>query len=397
MKKIAIIGGGIVGLAIAYKLSKNLKIKPILFEKEDQFGKHQSGNNSGVLHCGLSYTPGSLKAELAVRGIEEMTTFCRNYNIEHDICGKVVTANEDYEIQNLLATAEKGKRNGLKNLKFLSNVELKRREPNIRAKKALLVPQEGIVNYSHVMDKLSELIIENDGEIRLGNEVTGIQKKVNGTSLLQYEEKEIEVNLVINCSGLHSDRIYKKLTKKKRPLRIIPFRGEYMRFKSEYKDLIRHMVYPVANPSFPFLGVHIHRLMDGNREIGPNAVLALSREGYKNTDMNIKDIMDIVTYQGMRKFISKNFLFALNEFKSSLSIDDFIKKGQKLFPDLNKEMIEKGGAGVRAQAMDFSGNLIMDFNIVSYEGQLHILNAPSPGATASLAIADYIINEYIIN
>lgn len=395
-KKIAIIGGGILGLAIGYQLIKNQKAFKIhLFEKESGFGKHQSGNNSGVLHCGLHYLPGSLKAKLAVDGIREMIHFCKTNHIEHEICGKIVVASNDIEAKYLDNLAGRGEKNGLLGLKYLNNEELKVREPNVFATKALLVPEEGIVDYNQVMNQMSKEIYDAGGIISYNTEVTNIV--VNGNqSTINTLDNSYEFDYIINCTGLQSDRTYKNFSKLNSPLKIIPFRGEYMNIKEDYKDLINHLVYPVPDPNYPFLGVHFTRMTNGKREVGPNAVLALKREGYTNKDFDVKDIADIIFYKGFHKFILKNFSFTVGEFMSSLSKKDFVNKAKKLIPSVEDYMLEKGTAGVRAQAMDKEGELIMDFRIEKIGNQIHIINAPSPGATASLSIASHIIDNYIV-
>lgn len=395
MKKIAIVGGGIVGLATAYKVQMLLPTSKVtLFEKEDSVGQHQSGRNSGVLHCGLYYEPGSLKSKLAVSGIRQMTEFCIDNQIPHDICGKIVVASNSREELFLDNLALRGTKNGLKGLKYLTNQEMKSREPFVFAKKALLVPEEGIVDYKAVMQKLSNKIEENNGEIILSNK---IEKAVNlNNSVVLYgNNKEWEFDLVFNCAGLHSDRNYQKFTGNKRPLRIVPFRGEYLMLKEEARKLVNHLVYPVPDPEYPFLGVHFTRLITGEREVGPNAVFAFKREGYKINDFSLNDTVDALTYRGFLNFISKNLNFSLNELKSSIFISSFLDKAKKLIPEIDSSMFVKGTSGVRAQAMDVTGKLLMDFNVLRDGNQIHILNAPSPGATASLAIADYILNEYL--
>jgi L-2-hydroxyglutarate oxidase len=395
MKKIAIVGGGIVGLATAFKVQKLLpNAKVTLFEKEDSVGQHQSSRNSGVLHCGLYYEPGSLKSKLAVSGIRQMTEFCIENQIPHDICGKIVVATNSREELFLDNLADRGTKNGLKGLKYLSNQEMQTREPFVFAKKALLVPEEGIVDYRIVMQKLSEKLKENNGEIVLSTKIEKAKNTINSV-IISGNNKEWEFDLVINCAGLYSDRNYQMSTGKKRPLRIVPFRGEYLMLKEEAKKLVNHLVYPVPDPKYPFLGVHFTRLINGEREVGPNAVFAFKREGYKNTDFSLNDSIDSLTYLGFINFISKNFKFSLNELKSSIFMSSFLNKAKKLIPDIDSTMFVKGTAGVRAQAMDNKGKLLMDFNILREGNQIHVLNAPSPGATASLAIADHILNEYL--
>jgi L-2-hydroxyglutarate oxidase len=397
MKEVAIIGGGILGLAIGYELSiSHPNFKVTIFEKEDGIGKHQSGNNSGVLHCGLYYQPGSLKAKLAVDGIREMIMFCEKNDINHEVCGKIVVASNDREIGLLDNLADRGEKNGLNGLKFLNTEELKQREPYVSAKKALLVPQEGIVDYKQVMEVMAKYIINSGGKIYPNNKVLGIISSNETSTLLKSEKNEQAFDLVINCSGLFSDRTYTSLTSKKSPIKIVPFRGEYMHIADKYKHLVNHLVYPVPDPKYPFLGVHFTRMINGGREVGPNAVLALKREGYKNTDFSFLDALDSITYKGFLNFFSKNSSFAIGEFLSSLSKSAFVSKSKKLIPDIEEYMLIKGGtAGVRAQAISPQGELMMDFSIVKENNQIHVLNAPSPGATASLAIAKYIIQKYI--
>lgn len=397
MKEVAIVGGGILGLAIGYELIKsNSKYKISLLEKESAIGKHQSGNNSGVLHCGLYYKPGSLKAKLALDGIKEMISFCQTNKIEYEICGKIVVASDQREVKLLDDLAERGKLNGLSGLKFLNDQEIKTREPNVKASKALLVPEEGIVSYKQVMDTMAAFIKSNGGEIFLNNKVLGLSKLSEKSTLVKTEQFERNYDLIINCTGLFSDRTYSSLTNHKSPIKILPFRGEYMHISDEYKNIVNHLIYPVPDPQYPFLGVHFTRMVNGGREVGPNAVLALKREGYKNTDFSFKDAVEAITYKGFLNFLSKNFLFAMGEFTSSLSTKAFVAKAKKLIPDVEDYMFTKGGtSGVRAQAISPQGELLMDFNIIKENNQIHVLNAPSPGATASLSIAKYIIQNYI--
>jgi L-2-hydroxyglutarate oxidase len=397
MKEVAIVGGGILGLAIGYELSKSsTKYKISLFEKESAIGQHQSGNNSGVLHCGLYYKPGSLKAKLALEGIKEMISFCQTNHIDHEVCGKIVVASDEREIQLLDDLAERGKLNGLSGLKFLSAEELKIREPNVKATKALLVPEEGIVSYKQVMDTMASFIESEGGEIFLNNKVLGLSKLSENATLIKTEKFEKAYDLIINCTGLFSDRTYTNLTNHKSPIKILPFRGEYMHIAEEYKNIVNHLIYPVPDPQYPFLGVHFTRMVNGGREVGPNAVLALKREGYKNTDFSFTDAIEALTYKGFLNFLSKNFKFAMGEFASSLSTKAFVAKAKKLIPDVEEYMFTKGGtAGVRAQAISPRGELLMDFNIIKEKNQIHVLNAPSPGATASLSIAKYIIDNYV--
>ncbi len=391
MKKVHVIGAGIVGLAISYKLLKaNPGLDLTIFEKESEIGKHQSGRNSGVLHCGLYYKPGSLKARLAVNGIREMTRFCAENEVAHDICGKVVVASDEREAKFLDDLYKRGQKNGLKGLKFLSKDELNQREPFVSAHKALLVPEEGIVDYKDVMRKMLKQIIELGGSILYNQDVLSLDSNHLNDILLTEE-----ADYIINCTGLYSDIVFKEFTKQDRPFRIVPFRGDYYELTDNAKKLVNHLIYPVPDPQFPFLGVHFTRMIDGGREVGPNAVLAFKREGYKFTDFSLNETFDSVLYKGLNKFIFSNFKFSLGEFQTSLFKSNFLTKAKKLVPDITEQDIVKGPAGVRAQAMGKNGELIMDFKIQTYNNQIHVLNAPSPGATSSLAIASYIIENYI--
>ena len=390
---IAIVGGGIVGLALGYKLSKVKGNTVHVYEKEKEVGFHQSGRNSGVLHCGLAYKPGSLKAQLAVSGIKQMIKYCKDFNVSHDICGKIVVANNENEIDLLDNTAKRGKLNGLKGLKYLNKNELKEREPFVSSLKTLLVPEEGIVDYKGVMLSMKENIINNGGDVFLNKKIEKIEEKkkkifINNNSSISY-------NNIIYTTGLQSDINYKKFTKNKLNAKIVPFRGEYYTLVDDAKKLVNHLIYPVGNPKFPFLGVHFTRMINGDREVGPNAVLAFKREGYNNSDISIYDMIDYLGYSGFLKFIGKNFSFCVNEFSTSILKSSFLKKTQNLIPEIRSKDIKTGPAGVRAQGINSSGNLMMDFEVKTYKNQIHVINAPSPAATSALSIADYIIEKYL--
>jgi L-2-hydroxyglutarate oxidase len=396
--RVAIIGGGIIGLAVAHKLlCKHPTTRLHLLEKESTVGEHQSGRNSGVLHCGLYYQPGSLKAQLAVDGIRQMTAFCEKHQVAHEVCGKVVIATTSAQEKTLNDLAKRGEKNGLSGLKFLSKGELALREPNVKAEAALLVPEEGIADYKAVMAKMSELIKAAGGKITTEIAINEAKQLSNGKTILLGNDFESEFDLVISCTGLYSDLNYTRLTGIKRPLHIVPFRGEYLLFKPEFEHVVNHLVYPVPDIQYPFLGVHFTRLIHGGREVGPNAVLALKREGYTTWDLSIPELWDTLSFRGFWRFLTNNFSFAFNEFQSSLRMDAFIDKAKQMIPDIDKHMFVKGTAGVRAQALSPKGELIMDFNVQRIGNQIHVLNAPSPGATASLAIADYILDNYIKN
>ena len=390
---IAIVGGGIVGLSLGYKLSKIKGNKIHIFEKEKEVGYHQSGRNSGVLHCGLAYKPGSLKAKLAVSGIKQMVNYCKEYKINHDICGKIVVASNENEVKLLENTAKRGKLNGLKGLKYLSDKELKEREPFVSSYKSLLVPEEGIVDYKGVMLSMKQNIINSGGDVFLNSKIEKIEEKKK----LTYINNNLSYgyNTIIYTTGLQSDINFKKFTKNNLNSKIVPFRGEYYTLKDDAKKLVNHLIYPVGNPKFPFLGVHFTRMINDDREVGPNAVLAFKREGYKNSDISLYDMIDYIGYPGFLKFIGKNFTFCINEFSTSILKSSFLKKTQKLIPDIRSNDIKNGPAGVRAQGIDSSGNLMMDFEVKIHNNQVHVINAPSPAATSALSIADHIIENYI--
>ena len=390
---IAIVGGGIVGLALGYKLSKVKGNKVHVYEKEKEVGFHQSGRNSGVLHCGLAYKPGSLKAKLAVSGIKQMVKYCVDYKINHDVCGKIVVASNEDEAKLLENTAQRGNLNGLKGLKYLNNRELKDREPFVSSHKTLLVPEEGIVDYKGVMISMKENIINSGGNVFLDTKIEKVEENKNFIYI--NKNSSVSYNTIIYTTGLQSDINFKKFTNNKLKAKIVPFRGEYYTLEEHAKKLVNHLVYPVGNPKFPFLGVHFTRMINGDREVGPNAVLAFKREGYKNTDISISEMLDYLSYLGFLKFIGKNFLFSLNEFSTSILKSSFLKKTQKLIPDISSSDIKSGPAGVRAQGIDHKGNLMMDFDIKTHKNQIHVINAPSPAATSALSIADYIIKNYI--
>lgn len=392
---IAIIGAGIVGLATAHQLQlKYPAYKVLVFEKEAQIGLHQSGRNSGVLHCGLYYEPGSLKAKLAVEGLKMMVNFCKENNVNHDICGKVVVATNDKEEEALEALRVRGEANGLDGLRYLTLEELQEREPYVWAQKALLVPQEGIVDFTGVMEQMAAKIRQKGGEIILKTHLDFVKESASDI-LLSNGINEWRVDQLICCAGLNSDRVFEQYTGAKSPIKIIPFRGEYLAFKPAAQQMVNHLIYPVPDAQYPFLGVHFTRMINGEKEVGPNAVLARKREGYRLTDFSFSDTMEVMRYKGFWKFIGKHLKFSANEFYSSIDSNVFLSKARKMMPELKLEHLQKGNAGVRAQAMDMDGNLIMDFNIEKRGRQIHVLNAPSPGATASLAIADYILDTYL--
>jgi L-2-hydroxyglutarate oxidase len=392
--QVVIVGGGIVGLATAYRLLEaRPQLKVLLLEKESKLAAHQTGNNSGVLHSGLYYKPGSAKAQCAVQGIQQMVAFCRTHGIAHEQCGKIVVATEQAELERLENLWIRGNANGLQGLRKLTPAQIKEIEPHAAGLAAIHVPQEGIVDYPAVCEKLGELIRRAGGEIRLG---TRVEKMISGPDgwTIETSTGEFQAKFIIACGGLHADRLVKAAGQK--PVaKIIPFRGEYYVIKKERQSLVRHLIYPVPDPKFPFLGVHFTRLIHGGIEAGPNAVLALSREGYKWSDINLRDLAGSLCYPGLWKFLAKYPSLCGYEIRRSLSKAEFCRSLQKLVPEIRDDDLEPGSAGVRAQAMLPDGKLIEDFHFEEAPGILHVINAPSPAATASLAIGAKILEKVL--
>ncbi|MDX2187680.1 MAG: L-2-hydroxyglutarate oxidase [Opitutaceae bacterium] len=387
-----IIGGGLVGLGTALALKRRSPGMNIdIIEKERVAGAHQSTHNSGVLHAGLYYKPGSLKAKLAVEGIRRMTAFCAEHGIAHEICGKLVVATNDEEVGRLRTLLERGTQNGLRGLKWLEREALREIEPHAAGIAAVHVPEEGIVDYRAVCDALVETLRKQGVGVITGACVTGI-RRIGTSWLVQTTAGETEADYVINCAGLHSDRVA-QLTGEKRSARIVPFRGEYYQLRTEARHLVKHLIYPVPDPTFPFLGVHFTRLVGGGIEAGPNAVLAYSREGYTKWAFNSRDFLDAVGYRGLWAFLRRHKGMAFDEVRRSFSKSLFCASLQKLVPEIRESDLEPGGAGVRAQAMLEDGTLVQDFHLMERDGILHVLNAPSPAATASLAIGEHIAEQ----
>ena len=389
-----IVGGGIVGLATAYRLLEaRPQSKLLLLEKESKLAAHQTGNNSGVLHSGLYYKPGSEKARLSVGGLREMIAFCFEHGIAHEQCGKVVVATSEDELPRLENLLERGNANGLLGLRKLNPHQIKEIEPHAAGIAAIHVPQEGIVDYPGVCEKLGELIRRSGGEILLEARVlkiiSGGNERVVETSAGNFRAK-----FVITCGGLHADRLV-KAAGQKTPAKIIPFRGEYFKIKKERQFLVRNLIYPVPDAKFPFLGVHFTRLIHGGIEAGPNAVLAFAREGYKWSDINLRDLAESLCYPGLWKFLAKYPSMCGYEIRRSLSKKDFCRSLQKLVPEIREDDLETGGSGVRAQAMMPDGQLVEDFHFQEAPGILHVVNAPSPAATASLAIGQKIVERVL--
>ena len=391
---VVIVGGGIVGLATAFRLSESRPgLKILLLEKESKLAAHQTGNNSGVLHSGLYYKPGSEKAKSSVEGLKQMTAFCREYGVAHEICGKVVVATSDDELARLENLWERGNANGLLGLRKLNPAQINEIEPHAAGIAAIHVPQEGIVDYSAVCEKLGELIHKSGGEIKCNTRVLNIALDGN-ERVAETTAGNIRAKFVITCGGLHSDRLV-KIAGQKPSAKIIPFRGEYFKIKKERQFLVRHLIYPVPDPKFPFLGVHFTRLIHGGIEAGPNAVLAFSREGYRWRDFDLRDFTETMLFPGLWKFLANYPRISGYEIWRSLSKSEFTRSLQKLVPEIREDDLETGGAGVRAQAMTSDGKLVEDFCFEEAEGILHVVNAPSPAATASLAIGSKIAGRVL--
>ncbi len=388
-QRIAVVGGGIIGLATAYRLLERLPGAQVtVLEKESAVAQHQSGHNSGVLHCGLYYRPGSRRARLAVCGIQQMVAFCQRHSIPHDVCGKVVVAANDEEVPRLHALFERGQQNGLSGLRLLSPEALREIEPHAAGVAAIRVPQEGIADYPRVCEALVAEIRARGGEVRTNAEVTAIRRAAPGWHI-EHSSGDLPAGWVITCAGLHSDRVA-AMTGFRDSVRIVPFRGEYFLIRPARQHLVRNLIYPVPDPRFPFLGVHFTRMIRGGVECGPNAVLAFSREGYRKTDVNVRDLADALRFPGLWRFLRKYPDASWMELKRSFRRELFCRTLQRLVPEIRLDDLVSGGAGVRAQAMAADGSLLDDFHFVQGERVIHVVNAPSPGATASLAIGDEI-------
>ncbi len=388
-QRFVIIGGGIVGLATALKLlTKRPELGVTLLEKETRVGNHQSTHNSGVLHAGLYYKPGSRKARLAVRGIREMIRFCEEQGIAHEICGKLVVATNAEEVIRLRTLLERGQQNGLHDLQWLEAGAMREIEPHVAGVAAVRVPEEGIVDYRAVCDAMSREIVRKGGQVELQSNVTRIAPDGAGWKI-SAEQKEHAADYLINCAGLYCDRIG-MLAGENPEDRILPFRGEYYQLRTDRTHLVKNLIYPVPDPKFPFLGVHFTRMIHGGVEAGPNAVLALAREGYTKTRISLPDLADALSFPGLWKFMAQYPRMCWDETLRSFSRRLFAQSLRKLVPEIEESDLTPGGAGVRAQAISPNGELVQDFCLVQRANALHLFNAPSPAATASLAIGGEI-------
>jgi L-2-hydroxyglutarate oxidase len=385
---IAIIGGGIVGLATALALVRRPGVRLIIAEAEDDVARHQTGHNSGVIHSGLYYKPGSAKARNCAEGREAMYHFCVEHGIPHERCGKVVVATQPGELPALEELERRGRANGLSGMRRLSGAEIKDFEPHVTGIAGLHVPETGIVDYKIVAAKMAELIRQAGGEIVTGARVRRVEQRPDEL-ILHTARGEVRGHYLINCGGLQSDRIA-RLCGLNPGLQIIPFRGEYYALRPERRGLVRNLIYPVPDARFPFLGVHFTRTVHGDVEAGPNAVLAFRREGYRRRDISPRDLAQLAAYRGFWRMAWKYWRTGMGEMWRSLSKRAFHRALQRLLPDLELGDISPFGAGVRAQAVDPTGALVDDFRFVQAERMIHVLNAPSPAATASLSIGQTI-------
>jgi L-2-hydroxyglutarate oxidase LhgO len=389
---IAIAGGGIVGLAVALRCLEGWPATAVtVYEKEEAVARHQSGRNSNVLHCGLYYRPGSLKAKLAVSGIRQMVEFCQQHAVPHEVCGKLVVAVTNDEVPRLRDLEQRGLANGLQGLRWLHGDAMREVEPHVRGVAALHVPQEGITHYPTVCQAMVREIVRRGGEVRLASAVREL-RYAQGSWRFRAGQDEASAGFLVNCAGLHSDRVL-AAAGERRGTRIVPFRGEYFELNQQGASLVRHLIYPVPDPAFPFLGVHFTRMIQGGVEAGPNAVLATAREGYSWKALSPRDVVDVFSYGGFWRFFAKYPRMAAYEAYRSLSRAEFCRSLQRLVPAVEEGHLRPGSAGVRAQALAPDGSLVQDFDYLLRANALHLINAPSPGATASLAIAEHLVQQ----
>ncbi|GIX07638.1 MAG: hydroxyglutarate oxidase [Candidatus Poribacteria bacterium] len=385
---LAIVGGGIVGLATALALTEHYRLRLVLLEAEDRLASHQTGHNSGVIHSGLYYRPGSLKAHTCVTGREMLYRFCEKHDIPHERCGKVVVAVSKEELPRLDELERRGRANGLNGLRRLEGEAVRELEPHVRAQAALHVPETGIVDFAAVARKIAELAQERGAEIRTRSRLLAVQRRSHELAL-ETTSGTVAATGLINCGGLYCDRIA-RLCGDRPPVRIVPFRGEYYYLRPERRSLVRNLIYPVPDPRFPFLGVHFTRTISGQVEAGPNAVLAFSRQGYRWGEVSLPDLGEYLTYRGFWRMAARYWRTGLVEMARSLSKRLFVSALQRLIPEVRPEDVCRGGSGVRAQALAPDGRLVDDFLLLERERAIHVLNAPSPAATASLRIGELI-------
>jgi (S)-2-hydroxyglutarate dehydrogenase len=381
-----------VGLGVALAITRRFRhLRLLVLEKEDRVARHQSGHNSGVIHSGVYYKPGSLKARLCVAGSAAMVEFCREHGVPHEVCGKLIVATSESELPRLEELHRRGTANGLRGLKVVGPDELREIEPHAAGVKALVVPSTGITDFAAVGRKYAELIAAAGCEILTSAAVVGVQRFADRI-VVETERGAHTTNFLINCAGLFGDRIA-RLAGDDPGVMIVPFRGEYYDLVPQRAPLVRGLIYPVPDPRFPFLGVHFTRRIGGRVDAGPNAVLALAREGYRRGDVNVRDIGQFLSFRGFWQMAQKNWRYGLDEWRRSLSKASFVRSLQRLVPEIRDEDLVPGGSGVRAQAIKPDGTLVDDFHFVTSDRILHVLNVPSPAATASLAIGEAITDS----
>ncbi len=385
---LAVIGGGAVGLATAMAILREHRIRLVVVEAEGKLAAHQTGNNSGVIHSGLYYKPGSLKAQLCCEGRDLMYAFCQEHGIAHDPCGKIVVATDEAEIPRLDELHRRGIANGLQEMRRLSGAELREYEPHVAGIAGLFVRETGIVDYKQVTQAYAKVVRENGGQVHTDARVNAVEV-LPGRIALQTQAGEFTADALVNCGGLQSDRIA-RMCGVEPGVQIVPFRGEYYQLADHATHLVKNLIYPVPDPAFPFLGVHFTRMIGGGVEAGPNAVLALARHGYRKTSFNPRDALGIASYGGFWKMARKHWKTGFGELYRSMSKKAFLLALRRLMPELELSHLQAGGAGVRAQALEKSGALVDDFRIVRADRMVHVLNAPSPAATASIAIGRHI-------
>jgi (S)-2-hydroxyglutarate dehydrogenase len=385
---VAVIGGGIVGLATAYQITRQYPGKRVtVIEKESDLAHHQTGHNSGVLHTGIYYKPGSLKAVNCRAGKKAMEEFCAAEQIAYEICGKVIVAVDDGDLPALERIFERGQANGV-NCEKIDTHRLAELEPHAAGICAIHVPEAGIVNYRQVCERLAQRVRERDGEVLMSTKVIGISKNGDGV-VVATSGGDVKARQAVNCAGLYCDRVT-AMSGEKPAAKIVPFRGEYFELKPEAHHFCKNLIYPVPDPNFPFLGVHFTRMIDGSVECGPNAVLAFAREGYKKTDLNVADLVESLTYPGFLRMAAKYWRMGMGEMWRSVSKAAFVRALQRLLPEIRAEHLEPAPAGVRAQAVTREGSLVDDFLIQETDRVINVGNAPSPAATASLNIGKLI-------
>lgn len=389
---ITIVGAGIVGMATAYHLSQSCpELKVAIVEKEKQPAAHQTGHNSGVIHSGIYYKPGGSKALNCRRGYRYLLDFAQQHNIPHEVCGKVIVATRDWELPALQRIFETGQANGLEGIRMISAAECREIEPHVQAVQAIWVPQSGIIDYPAMTRKYLDIAQNQNATPYFGQAVQDIDLRADGVYITT-DETELHSQLLINCAGLYADKIA-RMTMPEIDLQILPFRGEYYELVPHRQHLVNNLIYPVPNPNFPFLGVHYTRMIHGGIEAGPNAVLAFSREGYSRWDVNWEELMETLRYRGFQRIALRYWRDGLNELYRSYSKAAFVRALQHLIPEVGEADLQRGGAGVRAMAADPKGNLIDDFLFLEKDRVINVCNAPSPAATASLAIGETVAGK----